>query len=183
VRARARELDGVHVDARYRNSLRLRRRHGGNLRAVTVEQVHYLLEAGEGEVEVVEGLRQTDFKSRGRSKATGLAELQRRIGFQGRVVAVGDGIADRPLASLADVVYAPSGSNPALLSVATMTRGRRQRGLLEAVRREHQGPAPERTSQAPIELLLASILAARDRPRPLRLVAALRQSGAEVFRC
>jgi hydroxymethylpyrimidine pyrophosphatase-like HAD family hydrolase len=183
VRMRALEMDGVHVDGRYQNSARLRRRDGDGFRGLLEEQTRHLLEAGEGEVEVVEGDRQTDFKSRRRNKATGLEQLLRQVEFGGRVVAVGDGLADRPLGSTVDALYAPSGSHPALRGIAVMTRGRRQRGLLEAVLREHPGPAPARTSRAPGELLIWSLLKPRDRPRPWRLAGALTQAGLEAFRC
>jgi hydroxymethylpyrimidine pyrophosphatase-like HAD family hydrolase len=183
VRMRALEMDGVHVDARYQNSARLRRRDGDRLRGLLEPQIRQLLEAGEGEVEVIEGDRQTDFKSRRPNKATGLEELLREVGFKGRVVAVGDGLADRPLGYTVDVLYAPFGSHPALRGSATMTRGRRQRGLLEAVLREHPGLAPAGTSRAPGELLIRSLLEPRDRPRPWRLAGALAQAGLEAFQC
>jgi hypothetical protein len=183
VRMRALEMDGVHADGRYQNSARLRRRDGEHLRGLAETQVKHLLEAGEGEVEVVEGDRQTDFKSRRRNKATGLEQLLRQVGFGGRVVAVGDGLADQPLGSFVDALYAPGGSHPALRGVAVMTRRRRQGGLLEAVRREHPGPAPARTSRVPGELLIRSLLEPRDRPRPWRLAGALTQAGLEAFQC
>jgi hydroxymethylpyrimidine pyrophosphatase-like HAD family hydrolase len=183
VRMRALEMDGVHVDDRYQNSARLRRRDGDRLRGLLEAQTRHLLEAGEGEVEVVEGDRQTDFKSRRTNKATGLEQLLRQVGFRGRVVAVGDGLADRPLGSTVDALYAPSGSHPALRGSAVMTRHPRQRGLLEAVLREHPGPAPVRTPRTPGERLIRSLLEPRDRPRPWRLAGALTQAGLEAFRC
>jgi hypothetical protein len=98
-------------------------------------------------------------------------------------VAVGDGLADRPLGSTVDALYAPSGSHPALRGSAVMTRHPRQRGLLEAVLREHPGPAPVRTPRTPGERLIRSLLEPRDRPRPWRLAGALTQAGLEAFRC
>jgi hydroxymethylpyrimidine pyrophosphatase-like HAD family hydrolase len=183
VRMRALEMDGVHVDGRYQNSVRLRRRDGDRLRGLVEAEVRHLLEAGAGEVEMVEGDRQTDFKSRRRTKATGLEHLRRQIGFGGRVVAVGDGLADQPLATAVSALYAPRGSHPALENVATMTRGRRQRGLLEAVLREHPGPSPAMSARTPGEVLIWSLLKARDRSRSWRLAGALTQGGLEAFRC
>ena len=183
VRRRARELDGVHVDARYRNSVRVRARRSERLSALCDEQIAILLKAGDGLVEAVVGARQTDFKSRRRSKATGLADLIRETGFDGRRVAVGDGLADLPVALEVDRFYAPHGSHPALRKVAAGTRLRRQRGLLEAVKSEHPGPWLQSVESTPAEALTTSLIGLRDAPRAVRLVAALSQAGIEVFRC
>jgi hydroxymethylpyrimidine pyrophosphatase-like HAD family hydrolase len=184
IRRRAWKFEDVHVDARYRSSVRLRRRLSYySLGALRDDQVETLLEEGGGLIEAVPGLRQTDFKSRRRNKALGLDALLHEIGYRGRVVGVGDGEADLPMAGAVDALYAPRGSHPGLERVARMTRHRRQRGLLEAVLREHPGPRPRTDSRTAGGALLHSLLGLRDRSRPFRLAAAVSQAGLEVFRC
>jgi predicted mannosyl-3-phosphoglycerate phosphatase (HAD superfamily) len=183
VRARARELPGVHVDDRFRFSVRARRFAAGRFRGLEDGQVRELLEAGGGLVQMVPGGRQTDFAGASRDKGSGLERLLERLGHGGRVHAVGDAEADLPMLRRADRGYAPFHHDSRLDDVASPLRQDRQLAVLEAARREHPGaPRPSLAPLGRLDSLVVRLLALRDRPRAERALRALGPGALEVFR-
>jgi hydroxymethylpyrimidine pyrophosphatase-like HAD family hydrolase len=183
VREAALGLSGVHVDSRYRHSVRLRRFANGPSRSLETSQIEFLLKAGSGRVRAVQGVRQTDIIGAARDKSSGLERLRQRTGRRGDVFAVGDAEPDVIVARHATRAYAPRHRDDALAGVAIHLRADRQRALLEAVRREHGSKSERVVSSSPTaESTLIKLLALRDAPRPWRAVRAVGPGLMEVFR-
>jgi hydroxymethylpyrimidine pyrophosphatase-like HAD family hydrolase len=183
VRLAARQLPDVHVDTRYRSSVRARRYVGGKLRSLDAEQVASLLHAGCGRVREIEGMRQTDFVSAVRDKGLGLQQLCDRLGYQGRVFSVGDAAADLPVALRATRAYAPRHRDGSLGGATFHLGQARQRAVQEAVRREHGAvSAKPRPDLSAADRALLRLLALRDAPRPVRALRAFGPGLLQVFR-
>jgi hydroxymethylpyrimidine pyrophosphatase-like HAD family hydrolase len=183
VRGAALGLPDVHVDSRYKNSVRLRRFVQGRARSLEASQIECLLKAGSGRVSAVQGVRQTDIIGAARDKFSGLERLRRRMGWRGEVFALGDAEPDVAVARHATRAYAPRHCDGALAAVAIHLRADRQKAVLEAVRREH-GSRSERAfpSWLAADSALIKLLALRDAPRPWRAVRAFGPGLVEVFR-
>jgi hydroxymethylpyrimidine pyrophosphatase-like HAD family hydrolase len=173
----------VHVDRRYRNSVRLRRFVRGRPSALDADQIAQLLEGGPGGVRVVQGVRQTDIVSSRRDKQTGLESLRARVGLRGDLFAIGDSEPDRVVASKATRAYAPHHRDDSLARTAVHLSADRQRALLEAVRRQHRvEPRRVRPAGAAADVALVRLLALRDAPRAWRAVRAFGPGMLEVFK-
>ncbi len=183
VRLAASRLPGVHLDSRYRHSVRAHRYSSGKLRALTPEQISPLIEAGSGQIRAVQGARQTDFISSARDKGSSLMRLCERLGFRGALFVIGDSESDVPTVQHATRAYAPFHRGDSLARVAIHLREDRQKAVREAVRREHGPfsvkPQPELPAA---DLLILRLLAVRDAPRVVRALTALGPGMTEVFR-
>lgn len=183
VRLAASRLSGVHLDSRYRHSVRARRFVGGKLRALGAEQIQPLLEAGGDRVRAIQGVRQTDFISSAHDKGSGLDQLRGRLRFRGAVLAVGDAEPDVPMAVRATRAYAPLHREASLAQAAVHLRADRQRAVLEAVRREHGLVSGKPRPHLPrADAALVDLLALRDSPRAVRALRAFGPGLLEVFR-
>jgi hydroxymethylpyrimidine pyrophosphatase-like HAD family hydrolase len=183
VRGVALGLSDVHVDSRYKHSVRLRRFVQGRARSLETSEIECLLKAGSGQVSAVQGVRQTDFIGAARDKFPGLERLRQRMGWRGEVFAMGDAEPDLAVARHATRAYAPRHCDDTLAGVAIHLRADRQKAVLEAVRREHgsrsKGSFP---SWLAADSALVKLLALRDAPRPWRAVRAFGPGLVEVFR-
>jgi hypothetical protein len=123
-------LAGVHLDPRYRHSVRARTADGGPLPA---ELLAGLASAAQPGVRVVPGQGQTDFVWAGADKGTGLRALAALLSQPGCALAVGDSESDLPLFECAALARAPR--NARLGTGGTgirQTRHSYQEGLLDA---------------------------------------------------
>jgi hydroxymethylpyrimidine pyrophosphatase-like HAD family hydrolase len=183
VRMAARDMPDVHVDSRYKHSVRVRRYVGGRLGALATAQVAQLLEAGGSRLRAVQGVRQTDFASVRTDKAGGLDRLRRQAGWRGNVFAIGDSEPDTAVARRATRAYAPRHRDDALAGVAIHLRADRQKAVLEAVRREHRiRPSHDRAGATGSDARVVAILGVRDAPRPVRALRAFGPGLLEAFR-
>jgi hydroxymethylpyrimidine pyrophosphatase-like HAD family hydrolase len=183
VRLAAGRLPGVHLDSRYRHSVRARRFVGGKLRALDAEQIKPLLEAGGHRVRVIQGVRQTDFVCSAHDKGSGLDQLCARLLFHGAVIAVGDSKPDLPVAARATRAYAPRYCDDSLALASVHLHADRQMAVLEAVRREHgSGSGRARPNLVGAEAALVDVMALRDSSRAVRALRAFGPGLLEVFR-
>lgn len=183
VRLGARELSDVHVDSRYRNSVRLRRFIGARPVALTAAQVDHLQKAAGREVVAIQGMRQTDFVSRWRNKGEGFLRLRERMRLGADAFAIGDSEPDVSVARVVTRAYAPRFRDEALEGVAVHLAADRQRAVLEAVRREHGRHGSTVSPGLPaVDAELLPLLALRDSSRTARAMRAFRPGMLEVFR-
>jgi hydroxymethylpyrimidine pyrophosphatase-like HAD family hydrolase len=183
VRLAANRLRGVHLDSRYRYSVRARRFVNGKLRALAAEQIQTLLEAGGDRVRIIQGVGQTDFISAAHDKGSGLDRLRARLHFRGGVLTVGDAEPDVPVAVRATRAYAPRYGDVSLVRAAVHLRADRQMAVLEAVRREHGSSCGKPQQDLPAaDSALVRLLALRDASRPVRALRAFGPGLLEVFR-
>lgn len=173
LRAALREIEGVYLDADYREAVRAYRldRHGER-RSLHPETVAAALaRCGTGErLRPIGGAAQTDFMVAGVDKGTGLRALGAELGAGGAPVAlaVGDTVSDLPLFAMATLACAPANADATVREAGIAVMGRPyQAGLALAVARllrHRPGGCP--TCRAPrlsaeADLLLAA-LAAQD---------------------
>jgi hypothetical protein len=172
VREAAAAMPGVHVDDRYRNSVRCRRLVGDSLLALEKEDADRLARIGGPQVKLVQGYLQTDLHAASVDKGIGLKAALDLSGVKGWVVAVGDTASDLPMLKLADRAYVPANAGSDVRSVGIRISRPRQVGLLEGVLHEHRAIWPSGTSRKLDPLL--RLFALRDAPRWRRAM-----SGAE----
>jgi len=183
VRLAAVKLSGVHLDTRYRHSVRARRFASGKLRALDAAQIQTLLEAGGDRVRAIQGARQTDFISSAHDKGSGLDRLCGRLHFRGAVMTVGDAEPDLPAAVRATRAYAPLHRDDSLAGATVHLQQDRQRAVMEAVRREHGAVSGKRRPDLPAaDTAIVNLLALRDSPRAVRALRAFGPGLLEVFR-
>ena len=112
VREAAAAAPGIHVDRRYRYSVRCRRLVGSSLKALTAHDIVASLgRAGGPALKVVEGDLQTDFASASTDKGAGLEAAVRLLGMRGQIVAMGDTGSDMPMLQRADRAYVPANAS------------------------------------------------------------------------
>jgi hydroxymethylpyrimidine pyrophosphatase-like HAD family hydrolase len=182
VREAAAATPGVHVDQRYRYSVRCRRLIGGSLEALGAGDIAALARAGGPAVRVVEGNLQTDFAAATTDKGAGLEAAVRLLGLRGKIIAMGNTGSDMPMLQRADVAYVPANASTELLGPGVTVRRARQAGLLEAARREHGRELPGglvAPSARPPQLM--SVVGVRDQADWVRRLGSLSPRAAELF--
>ncbi len=183
VREAARALPHVHVDSRYEHSIRLREYSRGRLRRLDPGTIERLLAIGRGHLAAVPGSGQTDIVAARCDKGTGLNELIRAFGFEGRCLAIGDAAADMPAFAVAYRAFSPRHHEEALGKAATVLREDRQQAVLRAVELVHgidRSQVQAEPSAAPAAVV--RLLALRDRPRWWRAVRAVNPRALGAFR-
>jgi hydroxymethylpyrimidine pyrophosphatase-like HAD family hydrolase len=182
VREAAAATPGVHVDQRYRYSVRCRRLVGSSLKALAAIDVAALARAGGPAVRVVEGGLQTDFAAARSDKGAGLEAAVRLLGLRGKIIAMGDTGSDMSMLQRADRAYVPANASAELRAAGVAVGRARQAGLLEAARRQH-GPELLGGLAAPGALprQLMSIVRVRDQADWVRRLGSLSPRAAELF--
>jgi hydroxymethylpyrimidine pyrophosphatase-like HAD family hydrolase len=174
LRGALRLADGVQLDEDHRHSVRAFRVERGRRLGLRRETIASAL-ASHDRIRAVEGEGQTDFIATGVDKGTGLRALTARLGnaeddpAERIALAVGDTVADLPLAALASRACAPAHAHALRRSGAFDVMPRPyQAGLAQAVR-ELIGHAPGRCRVcrmprlAPERRMLLTVLAAQER--------------------
>ena len=160
VRKAAAELPGVHIDTRYRASVRCRRLLGESPRALAQEDTDHLSGVGGAEISTVQGYLQTDFHPASIDKGVGLKAVMRLLGARGTILAVGDTASDLPMLKLATRAYTPANASAEVRDAGIRLRRPRQAGLLEAAGAEHGARTFSRAIDGTDQVL--RLLAARD---------------------
>ncbi len=141
LRTRIAALNEIDVDPGFSYSIRAsHKRHLGRLSSGEMQQLVRCIESdGRADLQLIRGDNQVDLVDKGVNKAAGVAALIGRDGSEGPLVrlAMGDTAADRPLLERAERAVVPRNAVGELRRDRfTVTAGRFQAGVVEAVTRE-----------------------------------------------
>jgi hypothetical protein len=180
-------IDGVELDAAYRNSIRAFTFVRGRRTQLPPSTVNEAISATglEGRIRPVIGWAQTDFVAAGVDKGTGLVALASRFGVGGTrpvKLAVGDALPDLAMFALAETAACPANADSAVRAYPRVVASRLayQAGLHESVGRViGHAPGGCRACAAPRPesaeaRLLITLMAAQGHRGPRKLLQAAR---------
>jgi trehalose-6-phosphatase len=155
-RAELENLPGVYCDPGYRGLIRAYRYQQGRWRGLSSEEIQQVLRlVPEDAIVTIRSDADTCFLPNGINKATGLKALLSLLALpRSFVAAIGNAIQDREMLEQADAAFIPANGSVSLQKAlrssahVRLTRGRYQRGLLEAVNRLLKRPGVAQSGTA-----------------------------------